>query len=148
MGLRGIKSRVFVQFWILFLLSSLFLDILLMFFFLERTISHFTEQKRFSLSVVCENMRGLDYLQETSDKTTIIFPHKDHFFFTDKTRLASNGPGLKRSTNDLESMVFETLQSGQALTRKVDGRVGWLLLQYKSVIITDNVFNFSLIFWL
>ena len=139
MGLRGIKSRVFVQFWILFLLSSLFLDILLMFFFLERTISHFTEQKRFSLSVVCENMRGLDYLQESSDKTTIIFPHKDHFFFTDKTRLASNGPGLKRSTNDLESMVFETLQSGQALTRKVDSRVGWLLLQYKSVIITHPV---------
>ena len=141
MGLRGIKSRVFVQFWILFLLSALFLDVLLMFFFLERTISHFTEQKRFSLTVVCENIQGLDYFQGHSkkNKKSIAFPQNDPFFFTEISQLPPNRDGFRRPANTLESLVFETLRSGQALTRKVGAHVGWLLLQHKAVIITHPV---------
>ena len=54
---RGIKNRVFIQFWILFLLSMLFIYTLVMFIFLDRTIAHYTEQKRAFLQIACENVK-------------------------------------------------------------------------------------------
>jgi len=141
MGLRGVKSRVFIQFWVLFFLCMLFLDLLVMFLYLERTISHYTAQKRFSLAVACENQRRLSGVDQKMrlQKETIVFPEGDSFFFSDDTRLSPTAGNPDPPVTTLESAVFQTLRSGQALTLKVGRRVGWFFPQHQSVILTYPV---------
>lgn len=141
MGLRGVKSRVFIQFWVLFFLSMLFIDVLVLFFFLERTISHYTAQKRFSLAVACENQRWLPGVDKNVrlQKETLIFPEGDSFFFSDDIQMPPTAGNPEPHWTTLESAVFQTLRSGQALTKKVGERVGWFLPQYQSVILTYPV---------
>ena len=57
MGIRGIKNRILLQFWILFFVSMFFIYVLVMFLFLERTTAHFVEQKRNSLKLAIELTR-------------------------------------------------------------------------------------------
>lgn len=130
-----------MQFWILFFLSMLFIDVLVLFIFLERTISRYTDQKRFSLMIACENQRRIPITDENSGllKEKSVFPKGDRFFFAE-------GPGLTRTNlpqdsawNDLEEAVYQTLKTGQASTRKVGKTVGLLFVQHESVIITYSV---------
>jgi two-component system NtrC family sensor kinase len=55
MAFRGIKNRVFIQFWILFFLSMLLIDVLVLFIFLERTIAQYIDQKRYALVIASES---------------------------------------------------------------------------------------------
>lgn len=141
MGIRGVKSRVFIQFWVLFFLSMLVMDLLVMFFFLERTIAHFTEQKRFSLVIACENQRRLILADKElrTLKETIVFPEGDSFFFSDQNLLPSASSNLNHSKTNLESMVYETLRSGQSTTQKIGRGAGWFLMQHRSIILTYPV---------
>ena len=54
MGSRGIKSRVYLQFWVLFSLSMLFIDVIVVFFLLDRAIFHHSQQKQSILELVCK----------------------------------------------------------------------------------------------
>ena len=141
MGFRGIKSRVFVQFWILFFLSMLFIDVLVMFFFLERAISRHIEHKQFSLTIACENQRSLITSDQALAKHNqkIEFPIGDSFLFVPKNHSIQSGGTSQQSMSNLEAAVYQTLQSGQAMTRKVGKTLGFLLLQPKTVIVTYPV---------
>jgi hypothetical protein len=103
MGFRGIKNRIFIQFWILFFLSMLLIDVLVVFIFLERTISGYVDQKKFSLTVACENHRRFftGGQQSALLKESPHFPAGDRFFFCRQNRDAQNqepsGPSIQRS---------------------------------------------------
>jgi signal transduction histidine kinase len=141
MGFRGVKSRVFIQFWILFFLSMLFIDILVMFFFLERIISHYTDQKRFSLSIACENQRDMLLADKQWQllEGTIVFPESDSFFFSTINQFTSTGTSIKQSNSRLEAAVYQTLRSGEGMTKKVGQTAGWFFMKHRSVIITHPV---------
>ena len=141
MGFRGISNRVFIQLWILFFLSMLFLDVLVLFIFLESAISRHTDQKRFSLMRASENQKRVPLSDENMGllKEKQVLPNGDRFLF-------AKGPGLRRTDaipdsawSDLEAAVFQTLKTGQAITQKVGKAFGLLFLQHKSVVITYPV---------
>ena len=80
---RGIRNRVLVQFWMLFLVSMLLIDILVLLIFLDRSTSHFIDQKRFLLEAasqarlpIAESIGDSDHLREKQ-----ILPTGDHFLF-------------------------------------------------------------------
>ena len=141
MGVRGIKNRVFIQFWILFFLSMLFVDVLVLFIFLERTISRYTDQKRVALMIACENQRRIPITDENSGllKDKSVFPKGDWFLFAEDPGLTRTNVHQNSSWSNLETAVYQTLKTGQATTRKVGKTVGLLFLQHKSVIITYPV---------
>ena len=141
MGVRGIKNRVFIQFWILFFLSMLFVDVLVLFIFLERTISRYTDQKRVALMIACENQRRIPITDENSGllNEKSVFPKGDWFLFAEDPGLTRTNVHQNSSWSNLETAVYQTLKTGQATTRKVGKTVGLLFLQHKSVIITYPV---------
>jgi uncharacterized membrane protein len=88
MGFRGTKNRIFIQFWILFFLAMLFIDVLMVFIFLERTLSRYIEQKKSSLMIACENIgrfHGNDQKTGLLKKKTV-FPEGDRFFYVETVR--------------------------------------------------------------
>ena len=141
MGFRGIKNRVFIQFWVLFFLSMLLIDVLVLFIILERTISRYTDQKRFSLKIACENQRRIPLSDENLglQKEKSVFPEGDRFFFTEDLSLTRTNGHQNRSWNNLESAVYRTLKTGRGTTRNVGKTIGLFFLQHKSVIITHPV---------
>ncbi|MBC2713005.1 MAG: hypothetical protein HGJ94_19025 [Desulfosarcina sp.] len=141
MVFRGIKNRVFVHFWILFFLSMLFIDVLVLFFFLERTISRYTDQKRFALMIACENQRRFPNADENSGllKEKSAFPKGDRFLFAEGPGLSGTNGHQNSQWNNLEEAVYQTLKTGRATTRKVGKTIGLLFLQHESVIITYPV---------
>jgi len=141
MGFRGIKNRILIQFWILFFLSMLFIDVLVLFIFFERTISQYIEQKRSALAIACENQlrfavndAGFSLAMDQR-----LLPEGDRLFFAHAAshlQTAGNPPAMP---NTLESAVHETLKTGLATTRKVGKTIGLLFFQHESVIITYPV---------
>ncbi len=141
MGLRGTKSRVFVQFWILFFLSMLMMDVLVLFVSLERAISRYTEQKRVALRVACENRRRIPVAVKNSDsfKGPGFFDNGDRFFFAERPGPSTTDAANKGDDGLLAEAVTRTLQNGRASTRKVGRTIGLLFLQHRAVIITYPV---------
>jgi two-component system NtrC family sensor kinase len=141
MAFRGIKNRVFIQFWILFFLSMLFIDVLVLFIFLERTIAQYIDQKRYALVIASESWHRFPIGDETPglviDKS--IFPDGDRFFLAKAPALTQIDGHQIEVPNALESAVFQTLKTGLATTQKAGKTVGLLFLQHKSVIITYPV---------
>jgi signal transduction histidine kinase len=141
MGFRGIKNRIFIQFWILFFLSMLLIDVLVVFIFLERTISGYVDQKKFSLTVACENHRRFftGGQQSALLKENPHFPAGDRFFFADKTGMPKTKNHQDRQSSDLEAAVYQTLNTGEGATRKVGKALGLFFIQHEAVIITYPV---------
>jgi two-component system NtrC family sensor kinase len=140
MGLRGIKSRVFVQFWVLFFLCMLTIDILILFIFLERTISRYTDQKQIALVNACEFQWNSSMVTDGPGmlKGNSVFTEGDRFFFTTGSIMAINGH--QRSQHDsLEKAVFRTLNTGHATIQKAGVTAGLLFFKHQSVIITYPV---------
>ncbi len=141
MGFRGVKSRVFVQFWILFFLSMLLIDLLVVFIFLEITISRYADQKRFSLKIACENRRSLSIAGDQTSLSEVegVFPAGDRFLFA-----GGGGPILANGHQDtspfnLETEVYQTLITGRAATKKAGKAFGMFFFQHKTVILTYPV---------
>ena len=138
MGFRGIKNRIFIQFWILFFLSMLFIDVLVLFIFLERTISRHIDQKRSVLAIACQNHRRFpindDALGLVIDKR--VLPKGDRLFFAEASALTQTGGHPMETPDALETAVYQTLNTGLATTRRAGKTIGLLFLQHKSVIIT------------
>ncbi len=141
MGFRGVKSRVFVQFWILFLLSMLLIDLLVVFIFLEITILRYTDQKRFSLKIACENRRPLSIAGDQTGLSEVegVFPEGDRFLFAGGAGpILANGQQHTSAFN-LETEVYQTLITGRATTKKVGKAFGMFFFQHKTVILTYPV---------
>ena len=141
MSFRGIKNRVFIQFWILFFLSMLFIDVLVLFIFLERTISKFIEQKRSSLIIACENRRqaSLTNYNSSMGLENILFDKGDRFLFFKATEPSQNDGPQYDPSNALDAAVYQALKTGLATTQKTGETIGLLFLQHESVIITYPV---------
>jgi two-component system NtrC family sensor kinase len=141
MVFRGIKNRVFIQFWILFFLSMFFIYALVMFIFLDRTIAHYTEQKRAFLQIACENvMRSGDVehaIKAMQDSRA--FKKDERFLFlpAESSRIEKGDSGLDDPT--LRTAVLSTLRSGQPATQKAGKTFGLLFSRHEAVIVTFPV---------
>lgn len=141
MVFRGIKNRVFIQFWILFFLSTFFIYLLVMFIFLERTISHYTEQKRAFLQIACENViRSGDagHAIEARQKCSAL-KKDERFLFLPAEALQIEKSDAVPDDRELRTAVFSTLRSGQPITKKTGKTFGLLFLRHESVIVTFAV---------
>lgn len=141
MVFRGIKNRVFIQFWILFFLSMLFIYVLVMFLFLERTTAHFIEQKRNSLQLACEKvMRSEDVGQaiEARQKSSA-FKKEERFLFIPAEASQIEKSDTVSDDRELRTAVLSTLRSGQPITQKTGKTFGLLFLRQESVIVTFAV---------
>jgi signal transduction histidine kinase len=114
----------------------LMIDILVLFVSLERAIAQYTEQKRITLKVACENWHHLSVAIEPSAafKDPGLFDNDDRFLFAERPGLPSTGPD-----DLLVDAVNHTLKNGRAITRKVGRTIGLLFLQHRSVILTYPV---------
>ena len=143
MGFRGIKNRVFIQFWILFFLSMLFIDVLVLFIFLERTVSRYIDQKRSALAIACENQRRfpIDEVTPILAMDQNLLPQGDRFFFAKASASTQINGDPMEMPNALEKAVYQTLKTGLATTRKAGKTVGLLFLQHESVILTYPILS-------
>jgi signal transduction histidine kinase len=119
----------------------LLIDVLVVFFFLERTISRFAQQKQFSLVVACENQirqHGLDHALDMMNGNGL-FSKDDQFFFVEGQGGAKSGGQPDARPTRLESAVYQTLNTGQAINRKVGKTFGFFFFQPESVMITYPV---------
>ena len=139
---RGIKNRVFIQFWILFCLSMLVVDILLLFIFLERTIAQKIELKMQVLRDTCEERRlsiePEDAIPLKKDSTGG-FQKGDRFFFVNEPFIDRKKGKGQRLQTELEKMVYQTLQNGSVITKKYGSIIGLFFFQHQFVVITYPV---------
>jgi two-component system, NtrC family, sensor kinase len=119
----------------------LFIDVLVLFIFLERTTSRYIEQKRYALAIACENQLRFPTIDRSPgllvDKS--VFPDDDRFFLVKAPNLTQIDNHQMKTPNALETAVYQTLKTGMATTQKMGKAVGLLFLQHRSVIITHPV---------
>lgn len=141
MGFRGIKSRIFIQFWVLFFLSMLLIDILVLFVSLQKTIARYTDQKHAALVISCENWARFPILENggASRYEKDASNDDDRIFFVTQAALSAESPYSKITGDKLKSAVYQTIEDGKPVIKKVGKTVGLLLLQHKSVILTHAV---------
>ena len=116
----------------------LFIDVLMLFIFLERTVSRYIDQKRAALTIACENQRRLPNNDKASSLgiDTTVLPKGDRLLIAEASSLTKIGGHPVEKPNDLETAVYQTLNTGLATTRRAGIMVGLLFLQHKSVILT------------
>ena len=138
MGFRGIKSRIFLQFWILFFLSMFFIYMLVMFIFLERTTAHFTDQKRNALQIACEWMRSNPDAGEPDriKPAPAAFQANEKFLFIGTYPPEHSSRQWQDADGELYDAVVLTLRTGQPVTQKSGKTFGLLFVQHESVIVT------------
>lgn len=119
-------------------MSMLFIDVLVLFIFLERTVSRYIDQKRSALAIACENQRRFpnDDMAPVLAVNQNLLPKGDRFFFAKVPTLNQIDGHPVEAPDALKKAVFQTLKTGLATTRKAGKTVGLLFLQHKSVILT------------
>ena len=138
MGLRSTKSRVLVQFWILFFLAMLFIGGLMLSLFLERSLARYADQKRLTLMIACENQRPLFLAPHAAP------PREERTVLSTGDRLLVAAALSALPVDDqegspwraLETAVYQTLETGQATTSRVSAGRGLLFFQDQSLIVT------------
>ena len=138
MGFRGIKSRIFLQFWILFFLSMFFIYMLVMFIFLERTTAHYTEQKRKALRIACELMASRPFIGDTPGAFAppSVF-HKNETFLFLRAQVPEMQLRQRRAADqELMDALVLTLRTGQPVTQQTGKTFGLLFVQHAAVIVT------------
>ena len=138
MGVRGIKSRIFLQFWILFFLSMAFIYVLVLFLFLERTTAHFIEQKRNSLQIACEFVRiygDANNAHHKYEEINALHPNEKFVFLQAQQPSHASKPSTFEH-QALYDAVALTLRTGQPVTQKIGKTFGLLFVQRASVIVT------------
>ncbi len=143
MGFRGIKSRVYLQFWVLFSLSMLFIDVIIVFFLLDRAISRHSEQKQHLLASVCKRYDQWETINKSSDNLVAdsIFPAGDRFLYFTATAFRSNPAFFSQSPDRLKRAVYRTFSSKKAVVQRTEKSFGILLFQHRTVILTVPVFE-------
>lgn len=119
----------------------LLIDVLVVFIFLDRSISQYTGQKRFALMLACEKQVRIPVGDEKMGpvKDQSVFPAGDRFIFIEDPELTRTNAQPNGSWDDLEEAVHLTLKTGQSTIRKAGETFGLLFKQHKSVIITYPV---------
>lgn len=142
MILRGIKNRLFFQFWLLFFIAMTLVDVLVLLIFLECEISQIINDKRESLAAVCERKNTLEVdsnfnkIQKNENAADLL---GNQFVFIKKH--SPNLPFAKEKTNqgNIESYVIQSLKDGKPIIKKQKLILGLLFVQYETVIITCPV---------
>ncbi|WP_372681219.1 sensor histidine kinase [Desulfosarcina sp.] len=121
----------------------LFIDVLVLFIFLERTVSRHIDQKRSALAIACENQRRfpMDEATPVLAMDQNLLPQGDRFFFAKASASTPNDGQPMEMLDGLEKAVYQTLKTGLATTRKAGKTVGLLFLQHKSVILTYPILS-------
>ncbi|WP_319526549.1 ATP-binding protein [uncultured Desulfosarcina sp.] len=119
----------------------LFIYTLVMFIFLERTIAHYTEQKRAFLQIACENvmrLRDVEHaIEAMQDSRALKKDERFLFLPAESLRIEKGDSGLDDST--LRTAVLSTLRSGQPITQKTGKTFGLLFSRHEAVIVTFPV---------
>lgn len=139
---RGIKKRLFLQFWILFFLAMLLIDVLMLFIFLERNIAQTINRKKHALIAVCEKKAGLRTTH--SDQTSksmlpALFDKGERFLFVKSPFQGTALNRMQGQPGELDRLVLQTLRSGKQYTTKHTSILGWFFFQHKFVILTYPV---------
>ena len=127
---RGIKNRLFLQFWILFLIAMLVVDVLMVFIFIERSVSQKIGHKMQALKDVCEATRTTTSAQgDYSNPAPAGLSPNDRLFFVsgplnDRTRVEKNPSPLTR-------LVHKTLQDGKPAIKREGTRIGLFFFQHE-----------------
>lgn len=139
---RGIKKRLFIQFWILFFLSMVLVDVLVLFIFLERNITQKINRKMYALMETCEaKSRLVTTDAENTNKSALLslIDENDRFLFV-------NGPfsgvqiGKEQLQQDMLSrLVLQTFQQKKKIVKKRKLVFGLLFFQHEFVVITYPV---------
>ncbi|WP_419661290.1 two component system sensor histidine kinase [Desulfosarcina variabilis str. Montpellier] len=139
---RGIKKRLFLQFWILFFLAMMLIDVLILFIFLERNITQTIDQKKQALIAVCEKKASL--LTMNPDKTEkslmpVLVDQNERFLFVKSPFIGTALNRIQGRQDELDRLVLQTLRSGNQLATKHTILLGWFFFQHKFVILTYPV---------
>ncbi|WP_170302552.1 sensor histidine kinase [Desulfosarcina widdelii] len=112
-----------------------------MFIFLERTIAHYTEQKRIFLQIACENLiHSGDFEQAIEAKRgSSAFKKEERFLFILAEASRTEKNDFVSDDQELRTAVLSTLKSGQPVTQKTGKTFGLLFLRHESVIATFAV---------
>jgi methyl-accepting chemotaxis protein len=141
MGFRGIKNRVLVVFWILFFVSMGFMDVLIVSIYLQHSLARITQQKRSALAFICQ--ARFDTLPGGHSERLKLLPDRlpdgDRFFSLTRDQLPQADGGLDGSSGALETLVRQTLKTGETLTTHLGRSFGLFFWQHRSVVITQVV---------
>ena len=139
---RGIKQSLFFQFWILFFLAMLLVDVLMLFIFLERTISQKIDQKMYALIDVCqEQSRSIKLGHNNTRKLKSLshFNKDDAFLFVTGPIAEKKTSRRQEQQNRLDSLVSQTLLNQKKIIKKHGTIIGLFFFQNEFVIITYPV---------
>jgi C4-dicarboxylate-specific signal transduction histidine kinase len=116
----------------------IFIYVLVMFLFLERTTTHFSDLKRNQLQVACKiafkagnNEEAFQILHEAFHPG-----HNEHILILQAEQLKHRDRQLKQSKGYLFDAVSFTLQTGQSVTKRAGKTVGMIFVQHESMIAT------------
>ena len=142
MILRGIKNRLFFQFWLLFFIAMILVDVLILLVFLEREIAQLINSKKESLSAVCERKNAIELdikLNKLQGNFSLIDLADNHFVFIKSPHPDLSTPNKNTNQGTIDRYVVQTLKDGTPIIKKQDLILGVLFVQYKTVIITYPV---------
>ncbi len=142
MNFRGIKKRLFLQFWILFFLAMLLVDVLVVFIVLERNISQKIERKRHDLITICEHKAHP--IAPNGDRLVNAYAAKllgqnNKFLFIRGSFKEASLKMAQRRQVKLEHLLIQTLKYEKEFTKKHTLILGWFFFQHQFVVLTCPV---------
>lgn len=139
MPFRGIKSRVFLQFWLLFFIVLLLNELLIFFIFLEISISRTIEQKRQQLNHICL-LKRWDHRNDAFENHDAQ-EYLDRYCFSFPTRLDGEKHTAAGISTELTRAVKRTLADGRPYTLRTGKTFGLLFPQAENLVLTIAVRN-------
>ena len=133
---------MFLQFWILFFLAMLLIDVLMLFIFLERNIAQTIDQKKQALIAVCEKKASqLTMNPDKPEKSLmpVLVDQNERFLFVKSPFSGTSLNKMQGRQGELDRLVLQTLRSEKQVTAKHTIILGWFFFQYKFVILTYPV---------
>jgi signal transduction histidine kinase len=139
---RGIKKRLFLQFWILFFLAMVLVDVLVLFIFIERNISQKINAKMHILIDICEakcrsKAVGTAYTIQSAFPNSL--DEHDQFLFVKVPSTGITAGNQRMRQDTLSHLVFQTFQQKRKMIKKHKLIFGWLFFQHEFVVITYPV---------
>ncbi len=136
---RGIKKRLFFHFWILFFLSMTIVDILVLYIFLDISISQKIDWKMDALIATCEEKGSVSIKEDETTARRLensFFGQGTRFSFITAPYAFPSSNAINGMNSDLELLVSETLKDGKSIIKKENIIFGFFFIQYETAIIT------------
>ncbi|WP_155325182.1 sensor histidine kinase [Desulfosarcina ovata] len=140
MPVRGIKSRVFLQFWMFFLIALLLNQFLVFLTVLEIGISRMIDQNRLTLQAICGSLGSNSIL---SNKMVVSKHAPDEeaaarYYFAGQMASGMSS-GEAHQKDDLQTAVHLTLNDYKTRTIRTGKTFGMLFPRAKSAILTTTI---------